>query len=151
VRVPREVQELNVKLTRVIDELTVKLARSPSVDEMAAATSTTPEQVLEALESSAAYSTLSLSERPDGDDEAQSPMDALGEDDPAFGRSEERMTLATGIRRLHGRERAILHLRFFEGLTQSEIAERVGISQMHVSRLIRDSLDRIRDELDSER
>jgi RNA polymerase sigma-B factor len=151
VRVPREVQELNVKLTRVIDELTVKLARSPSVDEMAAATSTKPEQVLEALESSAAYSTLSLSDRPESDDEAQSPMDVLGEEDEAFGRSEERMTLATGIRRLHGRERAILHLRFFEGLTQSEIADRVGISQMHVSRLIRDSLDRIRDELDKSR
>jgi RNA polymerase sigma-B factor len=114
---------------------------------MAAAASATPEQVLEALESSAAYSTVSLSERSDPDDESQAPMDVLGEEDEAFDRSETRMTLATGIRRLHGRERAILHLRFFEGLTQSEIADRVGISQMHVSRLIRDSLTRIRREL----
>jgi RNA polymerase sigma-B factor len=148
VRVPREIQELNVKLARVVDELTGKLGRSPNVDELAGATGATTEQVLEALESSAAYSTLSLSERPEGDDDMQGPMETLGEEDEEFERSEERMTLATGIRRLHARERAILHLRFFEGLTQSEIAERIGISQMHVSRLIRDSLARVRRELD---
>src|SRR5437762_7445786 len=78
VRVPREVQELNVKLTRVVDELTGKLGRSPNVDELAKATDTTVEQVLEALESSAAYSTLSLSERPGDDDDSQGPMDTLG-------------------------------------------------------------------------
>jgi RNA polymerase sigma-B factor len=149
VRVPREVQELNVKLTRVVDELTVKLGRSPNVDELASATHSTSEQVLEALESSSAYSTLSLSESP-ADDDSPGPIDTLGEDDEEFDRSEERMTLATGIRRLHARERTILHLRFFEGLTQSEIAERVGISQMHVSRLIRDSLDRVRRALEEE-
>ena len=132
----------------MIDELTVKLARSPNVDELATATGTSVEQVLEALESSSAYSTLSLSERRDDDDEIHGPMDTLGEEDEAFDRSEERMTLATGIRRLPARERKILHLRFFEGLTQSEIAERIGISQMHVSRLIRDSLAGIRDELE---
>jgi len=148
VRVPREVQELNVKLTKVIDRLTVALGRSPNVDELARETTSTVEQVLEALESSAAYSTLSLSERPGDDEDAQGPMDTLGEEDHAFDRSEERMTLATGIKRLPSRERTILHLRFFQGLTQSEIADRVGISQMHVSRLIRDSLDRVRDELE---
>src|SRR4051794_17803880 len=137
VRVPREIQELNVKLTRVVDDLTVKFGRSPNVDELATETGATTEQVLEALESSSAYSTLSLSERPDSDtDEPPGPMETLGEEDHEFERSEERMTLATGIRRLHGRERTILHLRFFEGLTQSEIADRIGISQMHVSRLI---------------
>ena len=148
VRVPREIQELNVKLARVVDELTASLGRSPSVDELANATQTTPENVLEALESSSAYSTLSLSDRPTDDDDTSGPMDTLGEEDEEFERSEERMTLAIGIRRLHARERTILHLRFFEGLTQSEIAERVGISQMHVSRLIRDSLARVREELD---
>jgi RNA polymerase sigma-B factor len=149
VRVPREIQELNVRLTRLMDELTVKLGRSPNVDELSRATGASVEQVLEALESSSAYSTLSLSERPGADaDDGGGPMDTLGEDDHEFERSEERITLATGMRRLHGRERAILHLRFFEGLTQSEIAERVGISQMHVSRLIRDSLARVRQELD---
>jgi RNA polymerase sigma-B factor len=148
VRVPREIQELNVRLTRTIDELTTKLGRSPSVVELAAATDTTPEHVLEALESSAAYSALSLSEGPDPDEEGGGPMEMLGEDDGGYEQSEQRLTLATGIQRLPARERTILHLRFFEGLTQSEIAERTGISQMHVSRLIRNSLDRMRAELD---
>jgi len=149
VRVPREIQELNVKLTRVVDELTTKLGRSPSVDELAAASGASVEQVLEALESSAAYSALSLSEGPDPEEEGGGPMETLGEDDQAFEQSEQRLTLASGIQRLPSRERAILHLRFFEGLTQSEIAERVGISQMHVSRLIRNSLDQMRRELES--
>jgi RNA polymerase sigma-B factor len=149
VRVPREIQELNVKLTRVVDELTTKLGRSPSVEELAAATGASTEQVLEALESSSAYSALSLSESPDPDEDGGGPMDALGQDDQAFEQSEQRITLASGIQRLPSRERAILHLRFFEGLTQSEIADRIGISQMHVSRLIRNSLDRLRRELES--
>jgi RNA polymerase sigma-B factor len=150
VRVPREIQELNVKLTRVVDELTSKLGRSPSVVELAAETGTSAEQVLEALESSSAYSALSLSEGPDPDEGGGGPMETLGEEDEHFEQSEQRITLASGIQRLPARERAILHLRFFEGLTQSEIAERVGISQMHVSRLIRDSLDRMRRELEAE-
>ena len=150
VRVPREIQELNVKLTKIVDELTTKLGRSPSVVELARAASATAEQVLEALESSAAYAALSLSESPDAEDETGGPMDALGEDDSHYEQSEQRITLASGIQRLPSRERAILHLRFFEGLTQSEIADRVGISQMHVSRLIRNSLDRMRRELESE-
>jgi RNA polymerase sigma-B factor len=92
---------------------------------------------------------LSLSEGPDPDEEGGGPMDTLGEEDQHFERSEQRLTLASGIQRLPARDRAILHLRFFEGLTQSEIAERVGISQMHVSRLIRNSLDRMRRELEA--
>jgi RNA polymerase sigma-B factor len=149
VRVPREIQELNVRLTRVVDELTTKLGRSPSVVELAGATGATAEHVLEALESSSAYSALSLSEGPDPDEESGGPMETLGEEDEHFAQSEQRITLASGIQRLPARERAILHLRFFEGLTQSEIAERVGISQMHVSRLIRNSLDRMRRELEA--
>jgi RNA polymerase sigma-B factor len=149
VRVPREIQELNVKLTKTVDELTTKLGRSPSVDELASATGSTPEQVIEAMESSAAYSALSLSEGPSPDEEGGGPMETLGEDDAHFEQSEQRLTLATGIQRLPARERTILHLRFFEGLTQSEIAERLGISQMHVSRLIRNSLDKVRDQLES--
>jgi RNA polymerase sigma-B factor len=141
VRVPREIQELNVKLTRVVDTLTTKLGRSPSVDELAAETGATTEQVLEALESSSAYSALSLSEGPDPDEEGGGPMETLGEDDQAFEQSEQRITLASGIQRLPARERTILHLRFFEGLTQSEIADEIGISQMHVSRLLVRSLE----------
>src|SRR4051795_12334130 len=84
VRVPREIQELNVKLTKTVHELTTKLGRSPKVDELAAATGASVEQVLEALESSSAYSALSLSEGPDPDEESGGPMDALGQDDQAF-------------------------------------------------------------------
>jgi RNA polymerase sigma-B factor len=149
VRVPREIQELNVKLTRTVDELSTKLGRSPSVEELAEATGSTREQVLEAMESSAAYTALSLSEGPDPDEEGGGPMEVIGADDMHYEQSEQRITLATGIQRLPSRERAILHLRFFEGLTQSEIAERLGISQMHVSRLIRNSLDRIRHVLET--
>src|SRR3954469_15216975 len=112
VRVPREIQELNVKLTKVVDELTTKLGRTPSVDELAVATDSTPEQVLEALESSAAYSALSLSESSDPDDEGGGPMDTLGDEDAGFEQSEQRLTLARGIQRLPPRERTILHLRF---------------------------------------
>jgi RNA polymerase sigma-B factor len=149
VRVPREIQELNVRLQKTMDELTTKFGRSPSVEELAAASGATTEQVLEALESSTAYSTLSLSEPTGGEDaDAPGPMDVVGTADEEFERTEERMTLATGIKRLPPREQSILHLRFFEGLTQSEIAQRIGISQMHVSRLIRDSLERIRRELE---
>jgi RNA polymerase sigma-B factor len=147
-RVPRDVQELNVKLGRVVDELTVRLGRSPSVEELAEATKTTPEQVVEALDSSHAYSAMSLSEHGRDADDANDPMEALGEEDRGFLRSENRYMLRQGFERLPPRERAILHMRFFQGLTQSEIADHVGISQMHVSRLIRQSLDRVRDELD---
>ncbi|MBX5468723.1 MAG: SigB/SigF/SigG family RNA polymerase sigma factor [Thermoleophilaceae bacterium] len=144
IHVPRDVQDLNVRLARVTDELTVQLGRAPSVDELAEATHSRRERVVEALECSRAYSATSLSEW-SGDED--SPMDSLGADDGGYGRSDDRQLLRQGLRVLPRRERAILHLRFFEGLTQSEIAARVGVSQMHVSRLIRQSIDRVRDEL----
>jgi RNA polymerase sigma-B factor len=150
VRVPRDVQELNVKLGRVVDDLTSRLGRSPSVEELAEATDATTEQVVEALESSRAYSTVSLSERSeDSDEESGDPLEALGDEDEGYQVVEQREMLRQGFRTLADRERAILHMRFFLGLTQSEIADRVGISQMHVSRLIRQSVDQVRDELGS--
>ncbi len=103
---------------------------------------------MEALESSRAYSTLSLSERSgDGDEDGADPLELLGEEDDGYGLVEQRQLLREGFRGLPERERAILHMRFFLGLTQSEIADRVGISQMHVSRLIRQSLERVRADL----
>jgi RNA polymerase sigma-B factor len=150
VRVPRDVQELNVKLGRVVDELTSRLGRSPSVEELAEVTDASPEQVVEALESSRAYSTVSLSERTDDpDDDSADPLEALGDEDDGYQLVEQRELLRQGFKTLADRERAILHMRFFLGLTQSEIADRVGISQMHVSRLIRQSVDQVRDELGS--
>jgi RNA polymerase sigma-B factor len=151
VRVPRDVQELNVKLGRVVDDLTTRLGHSPNVEELAQATGSTTEQVVEALESSRAYTAISLSERGDDpDDEGSDPLDVLGEEDDGYELVEQRQLLRQGFRSLAERERAILHMRFFLGLSQSEIADRVGISQMHVSRLIRQSVDDVRDELDSQ-
>jgi RNA polymerase sigma-B factor len=152
VRVPRDVQELNVKLGRVVDELTSKLGRSPSVEELAKATESTTEQVVEALDSSRAYNTVSLSAPGTDSDEDDSgdPLERLGDEDDGYELAEERQLLAAGFKELGERERKILHMRFFLGLTQSEIADRVGISQMHVSRLIRQSIDRVRERLDSE-
>ncbi|HEY7631720.1 MAG TPA: SigB/SigF/SigG family RNA polymerase sigma factor [Thermoleophilaceae bacterium] len=152
IRVPRDVQELNVKLGRVVDELTGKLGRSPSVDELATATESSAEQVVEALDSSRAYNTISLSApgADDADEEGGDPLEHLGDEDHGFELAEERQLLREGFKDLGERERQILHMRFFLGLTQSDIAERVGISQMHVSRLIRQSIDQVRNRLDRE-
>ena len=148
VRVPRGLQELNVQLSKLIETLTVQLARSPTVPELAKAAGVEEEEVLEALESGRAYSSLSLSQgggNEDGDE--IDPLEMLGEIEHQYEVSEDRAVLAPGFKALDDRERAILHLRFFEGLTQSQIAAQIGISQMHVSRLIRRALEKIREEI----
>jgi RNA polymerase sigma-B factor len=152
VRVPRGLQELNIQLSRLIEQLTVQLGRSPTIPELAKAAGVTDEEVLEALESGRAYSSLSLSVGSGGgDDEGElDPLESLGTEEHQYEVSEDRAVLAPGFRVLDERERKILHLRFFEGLTQSQIAQQVGISQMHVSRLIRRSLEKIRDEIASD-
>jgi RNA polymerase sigma-B factor len=148
VRVPRGLQELNIQLSRLIEELTVQLARSPTIAELAKAAEVSEEAVLEALESGRAYSSLSLSAGPGQDDDGDlDPLESLGTEEHEYEVSEDRAILAPGFRVLDERERAILHLRFFKGLTQSQIAQQVGISQMHVSRLIRRSLEKIREEI----
>jgi RNA polymerase sigma-B factor len=151
IRVPRGLQELNVKLSKLIEELTVQLERSPTIPELAKAASVEEEEVLEALETGQAYSTLSLSAPSSGDDnEDLDPLESLGELEPEYEVSEDRAVLAPGLRVLDERERRILHLRFYDGLTQSQIAQQVGISQMHVSRLIRRSLEKMREEIASD-
>jgi RNA polymerase sigma-B factor len=147
VRVPRGLQELNVQLSRLVEQLTVQLGRSPTVTELAADAGVTEEEVLEALESGRAYSSLSLSGGGGGDDDELDPLESLGTEEHEYEVSEDRAVLAPGFKALDERERRILHLRFFEGLTQSQIAQQVGISQMHVSRLIRRSLEKIRAEI----
>jgi RNA polymerase sigma-B factor len=148
VRVPRGLQELNVQLSRIIEQLTVQLGRSPTIAELATAASVEEEDVLEALESGRAYTSLSLSSGGGHDDEDDlDPLDSIGSEEHQYEVSEDRAVLEPGFRVLDDRERMILHLRFFEGLTQSQIAQQIGISQMHVSRLIRRSLDKIRDEI----
>lgn len=140
VRVSRGLQELSARVAREVDRLSTKLGRSPTVEDIAEATGTTPEQVLEALQGAQAYSTVPL-EEPLGDD--GEPVARIGAEDLGFAAAERRVELGRGLELLSERERRILLLRFFGGLTQREIAERVGISQMHVSRLLRRSLERM--------
>jgi RNA polymerase sigma-B factor len=148
VRVPRGLQELNVQLSRLVEQLTVQLARSPTIPELAKAAGVEEEQVLEALESGRAYTSLSLSVGGGGgDDDDLDPLESLGTEEHQYEVSEDRAVLAPGFRVLDERERMILQLRFFDGLTQSQIAQQIGISQMHVSRLIRRALEKIREEI----
>jgi RNA polymerase sigma-B factor len=148
VRVPRGLQELNVQLSRLVEQLTVQFSRSPTIPELAKAAGVEEEEVLEALESGRAYTSLSLSVGGGGgDDDDLDPLESLGTEEHQYEVSEDRAVLAPGFKALDERERKILQLRFFEGLTQSQIAQQVGISQMHVSRLIRRSLEKIRETI----
>ena len=148
VRVPRGLQELNVQLSRLMEQLMVQLGRSPTIQELAKASGASEEDVLEALESGRAYSSLSLSAGGGGDgDEDLDPLESIGSEEHQYEVSEDRAVLAPGFKALDERERRILQLRFFDGLTQSQIAQQVGISQMHVSRLIRRSLEKIREAI----
>ena len=144
VRVSRGLQELSARVAREVDRLSTKLGRSPTIEDLAQATGSTPEQVLEALQGAHAYSPVPLEETlgEDGD-----PVARIGFEDAGYEIAEERIELARAMRRLSGRERQIVLLRFFGGLTQREIAERVGISQMHVSRLLRRALERMGEAL----
>ena len=144
IRVPRDVQELSARLSIVRDRLTRETGRSPTVEQLSKGAHAGVEQVLEALAAADAYRTLSLDE-PLG--EGLEALDAIGGDDLGFERVEQRHLLRSGLTHLPAREREILHLRFYEGLTQREIADRVGVSQMHVSRLIRRSIESLRKRL----
>ena len=152
VRVPRGLQELNVQVSKLIEQLTVQLGRSPTIPELAKAAGVEEEQVLEALESGRAYSSVSLSTGGGSDEDGGEldPLESLGTIEHQYEISEDRAVLAPGFKVLDERERRILHLRFFSGLTQSQIAAEIGISQMHVSRLIRRSLEKIREEIAEE-
>jgi RNA polymerase sigma-B factor len=146
IRVPRALQELNASMSGAIERLTGRHSRSPTIAEIAEELKTTPEEVLEAMEVGSAYATVSLSARPSGDEDLD-PLETIGSDDEGFERSEDRAALAPALETLPAREREILRMRFEEGLPQTQIAKRVGLSQMHVSRLIRKSLAAMRDEL----
>jgi RNA polymerase sigma-B factor len=145
-RIPRHLKELNAKVGQSIERLTATQGRSPTIAEIADALDTTPEQILEALEAGSARAMISLSAAPDPDGELD-PLETIGTEDEDFERVEQRASLEPALDTLPDREREILRLRFDEGLTQTQIAERIGISQMHVSRLIRKSLERVRAEL----
>jgi RNA polymerase sigma-B factor len=148
VRVPRDLQELALRVDRAAAELSLERRRAPTVSELAEAVGATEEQVLEALRAAGAYHAGSLDAprggRADAELGGESLADALGEEEEGFERAEERATLAPLLAHVSHRERLVLVLRFGEDMTQAEIGERIGVSQMQVSRLIRQALVRLR-------
>jgi RNA polymerase sigma-B factor len=146
VHVPRRVKELNARLVRMLDSLTAELGRSPTIEELAKAANAEEEQVIEALESANAYSVRSLSAP--FDDAEVGLSELIGEDEQGYEGVEDSALVDAGLDDLSARERRIVELRFFQGLTQSQIAAEIGISQMHVSRLLRRALQAMRGRIE---
>jgi RNA polymerase sigma-B factor len=147
VHVPRGMQERVMKLDTAAQELHRKLGRSPSAKELGSALELSEEEVLEAMEAASAYDAVSLEQQRSDTDHGSSAdtfQDKLGTEEERYELVEYGAAIAPTLKALSPRERLILHLRFVEDMTQSEIAERIGVSQMHVSRLIRRSLARLR-------
>ena len=146
--VPRRLKELSVRLSRVLDELTTELGRSPTIAELAEASGADEEEVIDALDSAHAYSTRSLN-APVEDGATTCSPSRLGIEDPGFEEVEEGSRWSRpASTSLDERERRIVELRFFEEMTQSQIAAEVGISQMHVSRLLRRALVNMRGRIE---
>ena len=145
VHVPRGMQERVMRVDNSIKDLSRRLGRSPSIAELSETLAMEPEQVLEAMEAASAYDAVSLDSYRFGDDgDGETYAESIGELDDRYEIVEYGATIAPTLSALPPRDRIVLHLRFVEDLTQAEIAERVGVSQMHVSRLIRRALDRLR-------
>ncbi|MCI1665573.1 MAG: SigB/SigF/SigG family RNA polymerase sigma factor [Atopobiaceae bacterium] len=150
VRVPRRLQELSAKVNQTTDSLTKELQRSPSVEEVASALDVSVDEVLEAMESSSAYSSVPLEGGGSGDDEAPSVLDHYASEDEALATSDDRMVIEDAIKGFSPREQEVIRMRFMEGLTQVEIADRLGISQVQVSRLLRRTLKKVQERIDPE-
>jgi RNA polymerase sigma-B factor len=143
-RVPRDLQELAIRVERVADDLESELRRTPTPDEIARRIGIRTEQVLDAREAAAAYRAASL-HRPRDDAEAGDDLiDVIGGEDPGYHLADDAATIERLMSVLSDREREILHLRFAEDLTQSQIGARIGLSQMHISRLIRHAIAQLR-------
>ena len=149
IRVPRRMQELHLRLGQVINTLNQELGRSPTIAEIAHAAGVAEEDVLEAMEAGQAYRFTSLDAPAPGEDSGGNLGSTIGENDAQFTEVEHRVVLSPLLAKLPARQQTILHLRFFDGLTQSEIASRLGISQMHVSRLLARSLAQLRTDADA--
>jgi RNA polymerase sigma-B factor len=145
--VPRRLKELSLRLSRTLDDLTTELGRSPTIAELAKATGVEEEDVVDALDSTNAYTTRSLHApfEEGGDD---SLADKLGTVETGYAEVEDGALVAAGLDALDDRERQIVELRFFEEMTQSQIAAEIGISQMHVSRLLRRALATMRGRIE---
>lgn len=150
VRVPRRLQELSAKVNQATDELTKDLQRSPSVDEIAASLGVTVDEVLEAMESSSAYSSVPLEGGGSGDQDAPSVIDHYATEDQDLLASDDRMVIEDTIGSFSPREQEVLKMRFQDGLTQVEIAKRLGVSQVQVSRFLRRTLKKVQDRIDPE-
>jgi RNA polymerase sigma-B factor len=146
VRVPRDLQDLALRVERVIGDLTRDLGRQPSVDEVASVTDTEPEDVLEAMQASSAYRATSLDmPRAGGEDEPGATLgDTVGVVEDGYGRAEQRAMLDDLMSSLTAREREVVWLRFEHDLTQAAIGERIGVSQMQVSRVLRQAIAKLR-------
>jgi RNA polymerase sigma-B factor len=152
VRVPRDLQELALKVDRAVADLSLVLHRQPTVPEIAEKVRAEEEDVLEALEASGAYRATSLEAPRGGEEDSGDTLgDTLGTEEQGFALAEHRATIAHLMRSLNQREREVLRMRFEEDLTQAEIGERIGVSQMQVSRIIRQSLARLRSFAATER
>lgn len=146
IRVPRRLQELRLSISSATTDLLQQLGRSPTIAELAHAIRASEDDVLEALETASAYSTVSL-DSPEPGENSQSTIETIGHDDEALAGVENREALARLLSLLPDRERKIIVLRFFRGMTQSQIAGEIGISQMHVSRLLSRTLIRLRKDM----
>jgi RNA polymerase sigma-B factor len=146
VKVPRRLQELNLSVNRAIERLTTKIGRSPTVAELAAHLGASPEDILEAQELGQAYNLLSLDTEVagEGDKKSHTLADYVGQADPGLEMLEDRANLERAFAVLSRRERIILFLRFYESVSQTEIAKRLNVSQMHVSRLQQKALEKLR-------
>ncbi len=147
-RVPRRLQESGLKVGRAVTDLYQDLGRAPTVREIAKRTDLSDEEVLEAMETAHAYSTASLDAPTD--EEGATSIQKLGSEDDTYELLESWTSVAPALRDLPYRERRILYLRFFRGLTQTQIADELGISQMHVSRLLSRTLRQLRDAVGEE-
>ncbi len=149
VRVPRGLQELSMRIDRVVSGLSEELHRSPSVNEIAAAVGAAEEDVLEALQAAGAYRAVSF-EAPTGGagDDAVTLAETVGIDEDGFDRAEERATLDALLQAVDAREREVLRMRFEQDMTQAEIGAAIGVSQMQISRIIRQALQRLREAAD---
>ena len=146
VHVPRGAQELALKVQEAQERLTTKTGRPPSVNELAEYLELSIEDVLDAIETAAAHHSASLdAPREDGDEESGSLVDLLGNDDGRYELVDETVTISAAARQLSARERRVLALRFVHDLTQTQIAEQIGVSQMQVSRILRRALNQLRE------
>ena len=150
VRVPRDLQELALRVERVDDDLACALGRAPTLSELAAECGATTEQVLQAREAAGAHYAVSLDGPRDDDDRDDGLDETIGAEDPGYGTAEQAATLDRLMSSLSQREREILSLRFEQDLTQSEIGSLVGVSQMQVSRLMSQAITHLRDAAEAD-